>query len=507
MTLGMNLGGITYYSPECPFIDRMRMAGDPLAKTGNASLPVGAFAADTALPSAAGAVPRVAMLDPGTHDYVILCDPTVAKVSVSGVPKAIVPADGRATFTLTRPDLGASVQVTVVSTGPVAKFVLMRADHEAAYLKGEVFNPDFIARVAPFAILRTLDWNVTNQDSFPDRRPLLTNAYFTSARGGMPAELVGQFAAKVGRPIWYPIHHLMTDAQMLDTFHALDRTAGSQKIRLEWSNEFGWTYHAKWAAQQASARYGMAKPQPTDIRRYSAYRSGLMAKLAASVSDRFTVELCSQATSNNAATMAAMLAGWDESGAPRSLIAGYSNAGYLNFNYPKTELPALLALWKANDADGFYKSVTAKIPVLAARHKAAADCWRTQGIAFDVYETDISITTSAPSMTDAAERAAFLAWLDPLVHSDRMADLIAQNAQAAFDAGARDVLHYQLTGTLTQFGVWGALPHIAGTPYPLYDRLVKMARPDPFSALAARVADMQRQLAALAGDIAAAAVG
>jgi hypothetical protein len=276
MLIGINLPGVNYYTPAPPFIDRALLAGDPYLKFTTAPFDPSSF-----LPTAAGNVARVYPLDPGTHDYVILFEGAVTRFAVNGAAKAPVISGNRATFTAMMSDTTFWSQITVVASGPVTKLVVMRAEHEAAYLAGERFNPDFLAKVSPFPVIRALDWHATNADTYPARRPPPSDPGFQDSRGGLPHELGAMLAKRTGAKLWSTIHHLMTDAQVLDALHAMDAAAGGQ-IDLEWSNEFGWTYHKVWAYAQATARYSIAKPQPLDMLRYYGFRAGSLANVAAS---------------------------------------------------------------------------------------------------------------------------------------------------------------------------------------------------------------------------------
>lgn len=503
MDLGINLGGATPYSPEATLIDRMRMAGDVMASTGNPSVPVGPYDSATGFPTGAGAVPRLVPLDPGTHDYVILFDANVARISVNGAVKAPAIAGNRATFTATLPENNFGTQVTIVASGPVKAFSIMRAEHEAAFLKGEIFNPDFLAKVGPFKVIRALDWHGTNGDAYPAQRPLLSAAYFFQDRGGFPHELGAMLAARTGAKLWSTIHHLMTDAQQLDALRAMDVNAGAAAIDLEWSNEFGWTYHKAWAYSQASARYGVAATV-FDMLRYYGFRAGSLANLAAGVSKRFRVNLSAQPGPVPDKALAAILAGWDEAKAPRSLIAGFANAGYIEFNYPAATFAQLLALQAVNDVEGFYALAQSLIAPLAARHQAAANAAAAAGVAYKVYEFNASISAKAPNITDPAARAAFLAWISPLIHTDRMAAIIMQAARAAADAGAIEANLYQLTGAGSQFGFWGVAPHASEPGYPILDQALKtivssQVKSDSLAAICADLAAVATRLSAFAG--------
>lgn len=492
MDFGINLGGVTYYTPEVPLIDRMRMAGDPK----------GPCDPSTGLAIAAGDVVRVVPLDPGTWDYVILFQGAVTKVSVNGAVKPPVIAGNRVTFTATRPDVNFAAQMTVAASGPVTSLALVRADHEAAFLKGEIFNPDFLARVSPFKLIRTLDWDHTNCPVYPAQRPLMTDAYFQDTRGSFALELGSLLCARIGAKRWAPIHHLMTDAQILDALQGM----ATCDVDLEWGNE---VWNGAMASRsnafvrtQTMARAKLINPQPTDLIRYYGYRSGLLAKLAQQVSPRFKVKLCWQTSNGADDLIAAALAGWDESGAPRSLIAGYAVAPYINANRGDG-IAQMVALKQANDVDGFYKLVDAKRAERVAWMQATGASCTKAGLRFAAYEVNHSIIAAAPAIVDPATRDAFVAWVTPLAHSDRMADIVMQWVRDLEAAGVEEACFYQLTGGGSQYGQFGAIPHTSKAPFPIYDRLVAKAapgqvKPDSIAAIIADLAALSARLSVFA---------
>lgn len=474
-TIGMNTGSVNYYTTDDPFIDRLRMATppNPVAK----DVPMPGFDPSTGFPNEPGQLSRQVELDPASidnpHTYVLLCDANVASVRTPW--GTMIPKDGRATIKVTSSAGGVGLAMT--ATGPVKKFAFMRAEHEAAYLAGDVFNPDFMARIAPFPIIRTLDWNATNYEpapgitSFPPRRPVPSDGYFSEDRGGIPAEYVAEIAKRTGAKVWYPLHHLMPD-NMIAEIAVVFAKAGV-KVDFEFSNEMGWTFHRSWALAQAAAHSITATPTYDDVRRWTGWRSGQIAKLVSSISPSFRVNLASQG-SDGTSNLPAILKGWDESGAPRSLIAGYANASYLNLN---GIIPALLAAMAKNDTEAFYIAVEGLMPALQARHVKAAAACKAAGIDYKIYEGNISLYTNRPNMTDDVARAALLTWAGQLLHTDRAADIEMRMIQGAFDAGATEFCHFQLSGPGSQFGIWGTMPHITLPPYPIYDRLVKAIAP------------------------------
>jgi len=483
MKIGINLDEVADYTSGCPFIDRVRMGRTPSAFAKD--IPIGAWSLTTGLPSTAGQLTRAIPIDPASadnpHTYVLLCDENVVSV---GTPWGIMkPVQGRATITIKSASSGVGLQIT--ASGPVKKLAFMRAEHEQAYLDGEVLNPEYVARVAPFPVLRPLDWNATNYEppavfgSFPPNRPTLLDGYFTTDRGGIPAEYVAMLAKKTGAEVWYPLHHLMPDSMIVE-IAGIFAKAGV-RVRFEYSNEFGWTYHKAWAQAKALAAYG-SNSDP-NIMRWYGHRAGEVAKLVEAVSPSFQMELASQA-SNGASNLPYLLEGWDSTGAPRSMIAGYSNGSYLNLN---SILPVLFDAMDRNDPEAFYAAVDGLRPALKGRHVKAVAACRAEKLLYKVYEAGIQLFlqrmnmpanyTPEEKLAWDARRVALLAWVLPLWHSERMADIEMAMIQDAFDAGAVEVNKFMLSGAGSQYGIWGTMPHVTQPVYPIYNRLLKALAP------------------------------
>lgn len=493
MIVGMNLGGVNYYTSEAPLIDRMLTASEVSTKFTTA-----AYDPVALLATGAGTVVRNVPLDPGTHDYVILFEGAVTGISGNGMVKPPVISGNRATFTATRADPKYDAQINVTASGPVTKISLMRADHEAAYLKGERFNPDFIAKVSPFKLIRTLDWDGTNRPSFPAQRPLMSGTYFQDDRGAFPLELGSLLCAQIGARRWAPLHHSMTDAQILD---ALPGMAVCDTY-LEWGNEV-WNSamesgSAAFVRTATASRYNVAKPQPTDLIRYYGYRSGLLAKLAQRVSPRFKVVLCWQTSNGADSLIAAALAGWDESGAPRGMIAGYAVAPYINANRGDGTAQ-IIALMQANDAGGFVKLLDAKRAERVPWMQAIGASCKKAGLRFLGYEVNQSTIFRAPVVSDVAQRDALVAWTAPIVHSDPVAAIVMQSLRDLEAAGMEEVCFYQMTGAGSQYGEFGAMPHVSLSGYPIYDRLVAAVTPaaTPVDSLTSIAADLSALAARL----------
>jgi hypothetical protein len=511
--LGMNLNACNYFTASPVLADRMKTGGGAGGKFTTAP-----FDPKTLLPTGAGNLARVIPLDPGTHDYVIRFDGPVSRFVVNGAIKQPVidaTSNGRVTFTATMPDASYGSMVTMVAGGAVKRVELMRAEHEAGYDRFDIFNPDFITRLAPFKgqTIRALEPHCTNADIYPAQRPLVIDPVFQDTSGGYPHEFGAMIANKIGaKNLWTTISHLMLQPQLSDMLHGLFTTAGGLHLTLEPSNEFGWTYHRAWAYAQAAAHYGIASPNVFDMLRYYGFMAGNLANTALNVggslsrSASFDVILSAQPGDVPDKALAAILAGWDETRAPRSLIGGFTNGGYVDLNGPIT-FPKLLSLKAANNVNGVYDLMRSLLPALKARHVAAAKAAAANKMPYRIYEGQGSVFSEAPVILDPVERASFVSWMLPIAHSEQWADIVIQAAKDAIAAGAVDFQIWNFAGVGGPNGFWGVMPHITQPAYPLYGKIIEanaaMAPNPNLSALAAEVASMHGQLDDLAARIAA----
>lgn len=489
---GVNLAMLSYSMGECPLIDRIRVAGDPLPVKG---YPMPACDPVSGFQTEAGVINRQIPLDPidtsiatnpTFHDYAIHCDPNVVKIGTAWAQ--ITPdKDGYATMRVKSSSPDGPFQI--FSKGPVSRVSVMRVEHEEAWKHGAIFNPDFIPRARPFRIWRPLDWNATNYDfgapdkaPYPAKRPTPADGYFTMARGGFPAEYMAMLAKMCASDLWYTTHPKMSDAEFVDRAKVL--AAFGVSADFEDGNELGWTFQKTWMYDQACKELRIAKADYSSVLEYYGLRAGRKALLLQPISPDFKMMLCSQGSDGPVSNLGPILKGWDKSGAPRSMIRGYACAAYLILN---AVIPQLLALWKANDRNGVYPLIRSLMPKLQARYVTMVRDCRAAGITPMTYEGNIHLTTFKPDLgstpailalvPDQAARDAFMLWMAEILHSAQAGEIVIQLYRSLMAIGVERVMHFNFSGRENQYGVcWGAQPHITLPPYPIYNMLVGAGR-------------------------------
>lgn len=167
---------------------------------------------------------------------------------------------GRITFDYT-PGEGAVV-LTITATDPadpIRALTVIRQDRAAAHAAGEVFNPDWIARIRGVKLIRLMDWmGVTNATlTTPADRPRPDD--YTWARHGVPIEVQIALANALQADPWFSIPHTADDALVRDWATLAHATLDpGLNAHVEFSNEvWNWQFaQAQWAEDQGKARWG-----------------------------------------------------------------------------------------------------------------------------------------------------------------------------------------------------------------------------------------------------------
>ncbi|MEH6646339.1 hypothetical protein [Sulfitobacter sp.] len=147
------------------------------------------------------------------------------------------------------------------ASNPVRRITVVREGRMEMWESGAVFNPDWIARLAPFDTLRFMDWMETNnstQSRWEDR-PQVSDASW--AHKGVPLEVMLALANSLGKNIWVNMPHLADDAYV-QAFARKLRTGldPARTVYVEYSNEV-WNFQfaqTRWADAQAQARWAQA---------------------------------------------------------------------------------------------------------------------------------------------------------------------------------------------------------------------------------------------------------
>jgi hypothetical protein len=311
--LSLGLSGLAYWIGFCPFLDWQKMAG-PYEVTRSMGGKLSGKAAfdggylDSAsgeianpVPSDAIAFTRVFYASPGIgntaggydfsrEDWIIKWDGTGHCVIGGGCVASQV-IDNRSGSGKFRFRSSGNAWVTFTITNihdPPRNVRIYQARYASNLAAGEKFNPDWLARIRSFGILRFMDWMATNNSMITDFSQIAGEDYFawgqtvTSSskfgpKGGVPLSLICEVANLTRCNVHFCIPHLATDAcvrSIAEYFR--DHLSADIVITFEYSNEC-WNFvfvQARYCADQAKTMW-----PGSDGARWYGFRSAQCMKL------------------------------------------------------------------------------------------------------------------------------------------------------------------------------------------------------------------------------------
>ena len=484
--VGMNLAGIAYYSTEFPFADMMKsgMGWTSREDNGTWGKPFPSLTADgypAALAPGQHALNAVAWdgsrFAPGR--YVVLWDGDGSiSFPMSNVKIAETAANRIAIDVV---DTSGSLWVAIDRTSasnPVRNLRFLWPGTEATYAS-QPFNPVFLAKVAPFSVLRFIDWGATNTTPVVDwaqRSHVADVTYATPA--GVPIEVMIDLANTLHVDPWFCIPHQASDDYVRQFATLLrDRLDPALRPHIEYSNEvwntgFGQTQWSIARSQalgldipfgQPAAFYAMRSVQMFKIIQdvWGADRGRIVRVIAGqAVWDNFlTHALAYQDTAANADVMA---------------IAPY-------FNAVEAGDPARVATTLTLTSDqivdqmlahirGDIKSSMTANAALAAKYK----------LKLKAYESGAGDSSSYfPADKIDAMTALFMA-----AHNNpRMRSVYTEYYTQWVAAGGDTMNQYSDVGNWSKWGLWGSLQYVTQDPAtaPKYQGLLDFiaAHPTP----------------------------
>lgn len=274
--LGFGLAGISDWSPQQPFLDVMKTARpwvghlpgqwggwdhDRLAAEGY----LDADGWPTALPPELTGISTLILTDlapeaggvAGRYD---LTHAGTGSIRVEGRVTNVDASPGRISFDFT-PGEG-TVLITLDATDPadpIRDITVVRQDRAAALAAGEVFNPDWLARIRGARLVRFMDWSATNDSVLARAGDRPRPDDYTWARNGVPIEVQIALANTLQADPWFTLPHLAEDALITDWATLAHTTLDpALNAHVELSNEvWNWQFaQARWADEQARARWG-----------------------------------------------------------------------------------------------------------------------------------------------------------------------------------------------------------------------------------------------------------
>ncbi|MBN8292187.1 hypothetical protein JI664_09455 [Rhodobacter sp. NTK016B] len=269
--LGMNLAEVVGWSTELPFIDVMHSAARWTGHTGSGwgGMDADALEASGAL-DADGWVPEFPHSVRRLSTFVLVDLPAemtsaagtwhatwegTAYLGFTGAARNVRYGDNSATFEFTP---GQGSVLIEFNRGSLRNLSIVHERNLERHAAGEIFNPDWLARVADMEILRFMDWMLTNNSTLSHWRDRPQVGDYTYARHGVPVEIMLALANQTGAEPWFTLPHLADD-DYVRQFAQMVKDGLNPDLRAwyEFSNEiWNWGFtQADWAEQNARARW------------------------------------------------------------------------------------------------------------------------------------------------------------------------------------------------------------------------------------------------------------
>ncbi len=272
--IGTNLVAVSYYSPQWPFVDAMKVS-----RVSSKGFPWDLVAGDQPTPAldpqgypiglgSAQSVSTLMLRGVGEHfpagEYVVLFEGE-GRVELSwdgGRARHEHDGEGTARFTadVTPSDNGLILKITRSNArNHVRDLRVIMPGFEATYA-AQPFHPLFLERLAPYAVLRFMDWGQTNRSpitSWSERK--LPDYRSQHGQNGVAYELMADLCNRTGKHPWVCVPHLADDDYVRQLAELLrDEVDPGLKVFVEYSNEvWNGAFSQHHDVKKAAAREGL----------------------------------------------------------------------------------------------------------------------------------------------------------------------------------------------------------------------------------------------------------
>jgi hypothetical protein len=463
--VGVNLDGIAYWTSEFPFSDLMKNSGDWTAHGGaggdNGKFPSMRDGYPTALDPGQRAMAAVAWGNvhyaPGR--YVILWngDGTVSFPLTNGV---VTMGDHRATLDVT--DTTGPMWVSIDKTSasnPIHNVRFLWPGTESTYAT-QPFNPEFLARIAPFSLLRFMDWGATNGSPVVEWADRAHVAQVTYAKpNGVPIEVMIDLANTLHVDPWFCIPHQASDDYVVQFAALLHRRLDpTLKPRIEYSNEVWNAGFAQntWAKARSTA---LGLPTPSGMPSvFYAQRAVQVFKLVQSVYGADRARLVRVIAGQAAWTQFLDSAlGWKDTAANADVMA---IAPYFSAEAADDRAQVNTTLGLSSDAivDQMLVSIRGNVKTWIAANAALA---RKYKLKMEGYESGVGNTTGT---FPADKQDAMTALMQTANRNPRMHDVYTEYFGLWVANGGGTMNQFNDIGAWGKWGNWGMLEYLTQDP-------------------------------------------
>jgi len=465
--VGMNLASITYWTTAFPFADLVKNGSGWSSRDSKGTWGATLATRPDGYP---------AMLEPGQR--ALLAVAWTGSRYPAGPYTVLWDGKGRIGFPLTRVAVRSSgpnkMTVEVAETGgpfyvaieetdgadPVRNLRVLWPGIEPGREPAGPFNPAFLERLAPFSLLRFMDWGHTNGSPLVEwaDRPRPTDLTYSTK--GVPVEVMIDLANLLRADPWLCVPHQASDDYVRQLATLLrDRLDPALRLHVEYSNEV-WNRgfpQSKWAVAQ-SERLGLARPSSFPSLFY-AERSVAIFKLFAEVygadRGRLVRVIAGQAAWTRFQESALE---WRDTAAHADALAIAPYFKAETAGDPKN-VEATLALSSDQVIDDMLANLRGKT---AAAMRANAELARKHGLKLLGYEGGAHDTTS--QFRDRVHQDKVATLFAAAHRHPRMRAVYDEYLELWIESGGELLAHYNDIGRWSKFGQWGALESLAQEP-------------------------------------------
>jgi len=207
--------------------------------------------------------------------YVALYDGT-GTLDFGGDAALVSASPGRVVLQITPSTTGFTrVRITNTSVAdPIRNLRVIMPGFEGTYA-AQVFHPAYLSRLAPFKVIRFLNWTLTNNSTITSwaQRTRPQSATQGGVAGVAP-EYIVDLCNRLGADAWVNIPHLADDDYVIQLAQLLrDSLAPDLRIFVEHSNELWGTFQQSDYARAKGLALGLSSDPNTAALRWNAERS------------------------------------------------------------------------------------------------------------------------------------------------------------------------------------------------------------------------------------------
>lgn len=493
--IGFGLEGISDWTAEQPFLDLMKTARpwighlpDQWGGWDHQRLRAEGFLDENgwlkALPAEVTGVSTLVLTDlpEGAAD-------TAGRYELRWDGRGALSVEGRVSRLDLRPTLArfdftpgeGMVVLTIRKTDPadpIRNLRLVREDRRALLESGEIFNPDFLARIEGARSIRFMDWMATNDATLVEAadRPRIDDYAWTVK--GVPVEVMVELANRIKADPWFTMPHTGSDGLAREYAAIVARDLDpALRAHVEFSNEiWNWQFQqAQWADDHAQERWGIRDAWV----QYGAVR-------AAEVAAIWTEEFGDSAPERLVRVIATQT-GWlgledDILNAPRARqvertlrppvesFDAYAVTGYFGHGFGSEEFRPVWQQWLAEAGgdmaaafpqaaqalleDPRTDSLDRLLTEILPHHRKVAEQY---GLKLLMYEGGTHVVGQGPVVDDEQATGFFLA----LNYSDEMAGLYRRLIDGWAELGDGPFMAFVDVSAPSKWGSWGALRHLS----------------------------------------------